>query len=334
MVVAKVHPVVAGDGLVIMASTALGARCCEALLDRGVPIAKILSIPREFSISWSRDPVVNVQFADLEVFARRRSIAFSLVGTGKTSDYRAALGPLKPSLLMALGWYFMVPKAIRDLSVAGSVGIHASLLPKDRGGAPLVWAMIRGDKRTGVTLFHLGAGIDDGDIVAQTAFEIGDDDDVAVILKKATSCAVALVVENVPRLLDGTAPREPQDHAAANVLPQRSAEDGVMDWGRLTSKQAYDWVRAQTRPYPGAFSYLDGQKVTIWRAGPAIADRAPALPGTLVTDTGVEVWCAGDSKLQIVEASIDGGPSVGGRDLITAASIRPGSRFSNPDGTS
>ena len=328
MVAAKVPDVRSGGGIVFMGSSALGVRCCEGLLEVGLPVVKILSIPREFTISWSEDPVVNAQFADVSEFAAARSIPFAYVRSGRADDYRAALGTLIPDLFVVAGWYYFIPDDIRTSARRGAVGVHASLLPRYRGGAPLVWAIINGEREAGVSLFHLTSGIDDGDIVAQAPIEIADGDDIRSVIEKATQLSVALVREYVPRVLDGTAPRRAQDDRSATVMPQRSPADGLIEWGALTSAQAYDWIRAQTSPYPGAYTFLDGARITIWVARPAGAPRVVRAPGTLEVGDGLAVWCADGSVLEIVAASLDDGGRITAKDLIARVPIRPGARLS------
>jgi methionyl-tRNA formyltransferase len=327
MVAAKVPHVTSGGGIVFMGSSGLGARCCEGLLELGLPVAKILSIPREFTISWSQGPVVNAQFADLSELAAARSIPFAYVRSGRADDYRTALGALTPDLFVVAGWYYLIPNDIRTSARLGAVGVHASLLPRYRGGAPLVWAIINGEREAGVTLFHLSSGVDDGDIVAQAPLEIEETDDIRSVIDKATQRSAALVREYVPRLLDGTAPRTPQVERSATVMPQRSPADGLIEWGVLTSTQAYDWIRAQTSPYPGAYTFLDGARITIWAARPTKGSRPARPPGTLEVEDGLAVWCAEGTTLEILAASLDDGGRITAKDLIARVPIRSGARL-------
>lgn len=327
MVAAKV-PHLSSGGVVFMGASALGARCCEVLLTAGLPVAKILSIPREFAISWGHGAVVNAQFADVSELARAWSIPFAYVRSGRVDEYRSALGTLKPDLFVVAGWYYLIPDVVRSYARLGAVGVHASLLPRYRGGAPLVWAIINGQSQSGVTLFHLSSGVDDGDVIAQAPFDIAETDDIRSVIHKATDRSVALMREFVPRVLDGTAPRARQDERSATVMPQRSPADGLIDWEALSSARAYDWIRAQTTPYPGAFTFLDDVRVIIWAARRTETHGPIRPPGTLEIDEGLTVWCADGTTLDIAEASLGDGGRLTAKDLIACALIRPGSRFS------
>lgn len=151
------------------------------LLQNGIAIDLLFTIPKEFSISYCSDKVTNYNYADLNVLAAKYQIRSFEVDskTGhKTSDYFDAIKELKPDILLVLGWYFMVPRKIRELAKYGAWGIHASLLPNYAGGAPLVWAIIEGQTKTGVTLFKLADGVDDGDIIAQKEIVIEEHDTI------------------------------------------------------------------------------------------------------------------------------------------------------------
>lgn len=261
--------------IVFFGATALGYRCLEQILDMRQDVVGIFTIPQDFRISYSPNaPVRNVLHRDFHTIGVAHNIPVISV-TGQMAAFESQLAELRPDLLVVIGWYYMIPSSLRALAAHGCVGVHASLLPRYRGGAPLVWAMINGESKTGVTLFHFTNGVDDGDIVGQTAFDIDPTDTIADLLVKSETAALALVTECVPQLANGTAPRIPQDHSQATTVPQRSPADGEIDWS--WDNAAIDrFIRAQTKPYPGAFTILHGKRVTIWSADITDAD-APAV---------------------------------------------------------
>lgn len=313
--------------IVFIGSSDTGHVCCERLLADGVDVALILTRASRFSISWSPAPVTNVRHRDFHALGAAYGVPV-LDASQPHSLVRERIATVSPDLMVMVGWYHMLPRAFRALARLGAVGIHASLLPQYRGGAPLVWAMIRGESRTGVTLFHLDDGVDDGDIVGQTAFAIGERETIADIVERANEAAADLVAKYVPAILTGVAPRTPQDHARATVMPQRRPEDGRVDWSAFTALEAYDWIRAQTRPYPGAFTYLSGERVTVWRAaGTGAADATEIPPGAIVIREGrVLVGCADGRALALREVEI-GGTIFEDEAIETYFSTRSASRF-------
>lgn len=251
--------------IVFFGATQLGYRCCEALLEMGQQVVGLFTIPREFPISYSPTaPVSNVQFRDFHALGAQHDIPVISV-SGKMGSYHDQLAALHPDLLVVVGWYYMIPASLRALAPLGCVGIHGSLLPKYRGGAPLVWALIEGEQEAGMSLFHFTDGVDDGDIVGQERFPIAPRDTIADLLIKGEAAAEQLIRECIPQMATGTAPRVPQDHAAATTWPQRRPDDGRIDW-QWDAARIDRFIRAQTHPYPGAFTDIDGKRVRIWSA--------------------------------------------------------------------
>lgn len=251
--------------IVFFGATRLSLECCRLIAAEKLgELAGIVTIPRSFSISYSATKVTNVQHADLGAFAAQHGLPCFTV-EGKPGDLAERIAALRPDLLVAIGWYHLLPAKLRDVAPLGCVGVHASLLPKYRGGAPLVWAIINGETQTGVTLFHFDDGVDTGDIVAREPFEIAPEDTIAEVLGKAEKATVSLLRAHLPLLARGTAPRCPQDHAAATQFPQRSPDDGAIDWS-WSAGRIRNFIRAQTKPYPGAFTLIAGKKVRIWSA--------------------------------------------------------------------
>ena len=251
--------------IVFFGASALGYRCCEQLIADGHQVVGLFTIPRDFRISYSPGaPVRNVLHRDFHSLGEAHGIPVISV-EGRMASFADQLAALKPDLLVVVGWYYMVPASLRALAPLGCVGIHGSLLPRYRGGAPLVWALINGERETGMTLFHFTDGVDDGDIVGQIAFPVGTRDTIADLLAKGEAASLQLIVEYIPRFANGTAPRVPQDHSQATVVPQRSPDDGEIDWN-WDAAHIDRFIRAQTRPYPGAFTVINGKRVRIWSA--------------------------------------------------------------------
>jgi len=318
--------------IVFMGATELGWNCCRTLQEIGQEVVGIFSIPQEFRISWSAQPVTNVQYKCFEDLAAAHSTPLIYV-TGKMSDpeYGRALSELQPDVIIVVGWYYMLPASLRKLAPLGAAGLHASLLPRYRGGAPLVWATINGDTETGVTFFHFADGVDDGDIIGQARFNIDFADDIADLVHKASQVSVKLISEYVPLLAQGAEPRVPQDHGQATFVSQRKPEDGIINWNALSSKQAYDWVRAQTRPYPGAFTFLEQERVTIWKAAlDNGSDVASGPAGSVVIGPSLEgfgVRCA-DGRLVIVnEIGLEDGSVMTGKEFAALRSLKSGVEF-------
>ncbi len=251
--------------LVFFGASELGYQCCRLIFEKQLAnIVGIFTIPREFNISYSDKPVRNVLFKDFHALGEKYKTPVIEI-TGKMRTYQKQLETLKPDFMLAIGWYYMIPKTLREIAPLGCAGIHASLLPKYRGGAPLVWAIINGETESGVSFFYFESGVDTGDIIAQKKFPIAPEETIKEILGKATEASLNVIEEYIPKIARGAAPRIPQNHEEATSFPQRSPEDGEIDWSWEPQK-IRNFIRAQTKPYPGAFTIIKGKKVTIWNA--------------------------------------------------------------------
>jgi methionyl-tRNA formyltransferase len=185
-------------------------------------------------------------------------------------------------ILFVIGWSQIVRRpAMRTIRI-GLIGAHASRLPHNRGSAPINWALIGGETEAGNTLIWLAEDVDGGDIIDTRAFPITVFDTCASLYEQVASSNREMILDLWPRLLRREFPRSPQPASDQPILPRRRPADGLLDW-KLTNVEIYDKIRALTRPYPGAFTWLDGHKWMVWSASllPA-AVRAEALPGQVV----------------------------------------------------
>ena len=252
-----------GMRVIVLSSTAFGYRCLkEGILGTpGVKVAGILTTPPQIDISHK--PVVLSTHVTFDDIAKQGEVVEMSEITADT--YLEQIERWHPDLMLVLGWYFMIPRIVRESVPLECVGIHASLLPKYRGWAPVSWAIINGELNTGITFFYMADGVDNGLIIAQESFIIEDSDTCLTAYEKATQASIKVLREYLPQIAAGTAPRISQDESQATYSPQRKPEDGLINWS-WSAKRIRDFIRAQTRPYPGAFTYIEGKKVTIWDA--------------------------------------------------------------------
>jgi methionyl-tRNA formyltransferase len=214
----------------------------------------------------------------------------------------AAIAGLEPELLFVIGWSQLLREPVLALASGGAFGMHPTLLPRHRGRAPIPWAILSGLATTGVTLFQIpDARADSGSIVGQVEVTIAPDETATTLFERLASAHVELIRQLVPAILGGTARRLPQDERRASVWPTRTPADGIIDW-QTRAPYLYDWVRAQTRPYPGAFTYLGDSKVVVWSARP-VDGVLTAAPGTVVErrPDGPVVACGGGGALLLDE---------------------------------
>ena len=222
---------------------------------------------------------------------------------------------LQPDLLLVVGWTQLLKPELLRVPKLECLGFHASLLPKYRGRAPVNWAIINGETMTGNSMITLEPEADTGDIVAQRAIPITDEDDCNTIYQKVGQTEVEMLEEVLPLIQRGTLPRTRQDDSLATVMPKRRPEDGLINWNRST-REVYNWVRALTEPYPGAFSFVNGERVWIWKAdleaGPMV--QRSSKPGEVtIASGGWPQVLAADGWIRLVSVQREGGPKVSGQ---------------------
>jgi methionyl-tRNA formyltransferase len=172
------------------------------------------------------------------------------------------LNDFEIDIILSINYIFLLTKEIFNYPKNGSINLHGSLLPKYRGRTPHVWAIINGESITGVTAHFIDDGCDTGDIILQYKVPILDTDTGQDILEKFKSVYPILIRDVLVKLESGEVNREIQDNSNATLYGKRIPEDGIINWND-ESRNIYNWVRAQSTPYPGAFSYYSGNKVII-----------------------------------------------------------------------
>ena len=275
----------------------IGRDCLEAAAGAGADVVGIVTLPGPI------DPSRSGQCAFGEV-AERLGAALCETTDVNSEETLAFVGALEPELTFVVGWSQLVRDPFIALAREGVFGMHPTLLPRHRGRAPIPWAILSGLARTGVTLFEIvDSTADSGAIVGQVEVDIAPDETATTLFDRLAEAHVELIRTYVPRLVRRDAPRISQDPRRASSWHKRVPADGIIDWETRAS-YLYDWVRAQTRPYPGAFTWLGDEKVIVWRAEAVDLDeQAPA--GTIVSDSadGPVVACGeGGLLLQEVDA--------------------------------
>src|SRR5438067_4840807 len=279
--------------LVWVSFDVMGRDCLVAAAEAGAEVAAVVTLPGPIDASRSGQ----CSFDEIAVELGAKLIETADVNSPATVE---AVREVDPDLIFIVGWSQLVLDEFIGLARHGVFGMHPTLLPRHRGRAAIPWAILSGLAVTGVTLFEIVDGTaDSGPIVSQVEVPLSPDETATTLYEKITVAHVELVRRFVPQLLDGSAPRVAQDRRRASAWPKRTPADGIIDW-ETRAPYLHDWVRAQTRPYPGAFTYLGDDKVVVWSARPVVfAGEAPA--GTIVAEGPVVACGEGALLLEEVE---------------------------------
>ena len=223
------------------------------------------------------------------------------------SEFRAQLEAIAPEAIVVVAYGHIVPPWMLALPKFGCINLHASLLPKYRGAAPIQWAVAMGEPVTGNTTMLLEEGLDTGPILLQQTLEIAPHQTAADLFPVLAQAGAPLVVETLAGLANGTLHPQPQNHALATLAPLLNREDGRMDFAARTAAELYNRWRG-FQPWPGAFTLLDGKKLIVHRMGVAVApEAAPAHPGQIhVRDHRLFVACAANTWIELTELQLEG----------------------------
>lgn len=198
---------------------------------------------------------------DLQQFAKSYNIPI-YVGKPNTEQAEQLLNKVKLDLIISVNYIFILRENIFKFPTLGSINLHGSLLPKYRGRTPHVWAIINGEQVTGVTAHFIDEGCDTGDIIEQKKIDISITDSGQDLLEKYKSVYPTMIKTVIEKLEKGNFNRIVQDNSQASYYGKRTPKDGIINWHKK-SDDIYNWVRAQSLPYPGAFSYYNKEKLII-----------------------------------------------------------------------
>ena len=267
---------------------------------------------------------------DLAGPAAERGVPVLAVDDVNAPESVARLRSYAPDLIVVVGWTRLIKDELLALPPRGCIGFHASLLPRHRGRAPVNWAILRGETETGNTLMLLDAGVDTGRVVDQRATPIYADDTCGTVYARVARLGADMLVDNLGPLLTGAVAPRPQDESRADVLGKRVPAMGVTDWTR-PPMAVHNWIRAQTHPYPGAFTSLDGERLMLWASEVPLGNDHRGEPGTVleVAPSGVRV-AAGSGSLVLSRVGPAEGEELPAATWAAQTGLRVGQRFEQP----
>ena len=230
----------------------------------------------------------------------------------------------KPDAIVVAAYGQLLKPELIEIPPLGTVNIHASLLPRYRGAAPINWAIIRGEHETGITTFLIDAGMDTGPILLQQRTEIGPDETAGELHSRLGLIGAEVILETLAGLEEGSLTPIPQDDSQATYAPRLSRDDGAIDWSR-PAQEVHNLIRG-TNPWPGAFTHRDGQRVKVHRSHLTGLGRGGHAPGEVVLrKTGRLLVATGDELLELLEVQREGRPKVSGREFLNG--LRGPARF-------
>jgi methionyl-tRNA formyltransferase len=227
-------------------------------------------------------------------------------------EFQSHLSSLSPDAIIVVGYGRMIPQWMLDLPRLGNINLHASLLPKYRGAAPIQWAIARGESVTGVTTMRIDSGLDTGDVLLQKETPIAPEDTAETLGPRLAAIGADLVVETLRGLQTGKVQTRPQDNAKATLAPILKKEDGRIDFHR-TAQESCNRLRG-LQPWPGAFTTFRGKTLQVWAA--KLSTSEAALGELVVQGDRLLVGCGKSTTLELLELQPEGKKRMPSRDFV------------------
>ncbi len=302
---------------VFMGTPQFAVPCLEALVD----IAEVAAVVCQPDRPAGR----GLELTAPPVKARALELGLTVVQPTKlrTGEFAAWLREQAVDVALVVAYGRILPKDVLDAPRLGCVNVHASLLPKYRGAAPITWAVVHGEAETGITLMKMDEGMDTGDVLEPFATPIDPDETAGELSDRLAALGALAVRRGLPKLVGGGYTPIPQEHAKATAAPLLKKEDGRISFAK-SARAVHDHVRGMT-PWPGAFTTLGGKTVKVHATHVASVPEGDAAPGTVVfaDKTRVLVACA-ERGVELARVQLEGKKAVTGAEWFMGRGVKPG----------
>jgi methionyl-tRNA formyltransferase len=254
----------------------------------------------------------------------------------RAPEAQELLQTLAPDVIVIIAYGQIIPARLLPIPKLGWINLHASLLPKYRGAAPIHWAIVNGETTSGVTSMRIDAGMDTGEILLQKEMEIGPRETAPELAARMSELGAPVVVETLRGLAADTIVPRPQSNEFASSAPMLKKEDGRIDWSR-SAQEIYNRIRGFA-PWPGAYTSFRGQTCHIG-GEPSSNDLGelsvqpgkPSVPGALLVQrNAVMICCGGATYLRVLSVKLEGRKQVSAVEFVNGARLLPGERFGQP----
>jgi methionyl-tRNA formyltransferase len=307
--------------LVFMGSGAFALPSLEALIGAGHELLAVVTQPDRESGRGRR-----FQAPPTKELALRGGLPLLQPTRVRAPETVAALGALAPELIVVVAYGQILPATVLQIPPLGCVNVHASLLPRYRGAAPIQWAVARGERETGVTTMRLDVGLDTGPLLLARRAPIGDDETAAELSPRLARLGAELLLETLDGLTVGALDARPQDHSAATLAPLLNKQDGLVDWSWPAEQIA--WRVRGFAPWPGMTTTCQGRNLRLVRTRPE-GPGAPGEPGEILaaTGAGLLVACGQGTALRLVEVQPESRKAMPAQAFALGARLLPGARL-------
>jgi methionyl-tRNA formyltransferase len=291
----------------------------EKLVGAGFPIGLVITQPDR-----ARGRGMELSFSPVKQKALQLNLPVTQPEKIKNNDeFRGRLAGLKPDAIIVVGYGRIIPQWMIDLPPLGNINLHASLLPKYRGAAPIQWAIAGGESKTGVTTMRIDAGLDTGDVLLQKEVSIEPNDTAVTLGPRLAAIGSDLIIDTLRGLIARALRPRPQDNAKASLAPILRKEDGRIDFHR-TADEIYNRLRG-FQPWPGAFTTFRGKNLNVWQA--TVAQRELPEGEIRLEGDHLMVGCGNKTALELPEVQPEGRKRMSAHDFIQGYRPRDGEKL-------
>jgi methionyl-tRNA formyltransferase len=304
--------------IIFMGTPDFACPTLQRLIDRGEEIIAVVTQPdRPKGRGQKLVP------PPVKVLAEKHGIPVLQPHRVRAPEAIAQIRELSPDLIVVVAFGQILPQGLLDIPRHGCINIHASLLPRYRGAAPINWCLVNGEAETGITTMQMDAGLDTGDMLVKRSIPISPDEDAQSLHDRLSLLGAETIDETIDRLLAGTLTREKQDDSLSCYAPMLKKEDGLVDWA-LDAGRIKNLVRGLT-PWPGAYTFLDGKTLKLFSVS---VSSEPGEPGMVLKTgkDGILVSC-GSGSLLVGELQLEGRTRLSAGDFLSGCRLTPGTQL-------
>lgn len=302
--------------LIFMGTPDFAVPCLEKILEVGHEVAAVFTQPDK-----PRGRKQELTPPEVKVSALEHGLTVYQPNTLRDGEALKIIEDIKPDCIVVAAYGKILPKEILDRPKYGCINVHGSLLPKYRGAAPIQWAVINGDKETGVTIMQMAEGLDTGDMLYVKSIPIGVDDTAESMFNKLSALGADMTVEALDKLENGGLIPVKQDEALSSYAPMLGKEMSVIDWSK-TSAQVHDLVRG-LYSWPIAQTFLNGKKLKIYKTSPC---EKSGEPGSVICTDPLTVAC-GDGSVIIHELQLEGKKRMDSKSFLIGHPLKLKDKF-------
>ena len=267
-----------------------------------------------------------MQFTPVKEVALRENIPVYQPKKVRDPEVIQKIRELAPDVLVVVAFGQIIPQEILDIAPYGCINVHGSLLPKYRGAAPIQWAVIDGEKESGVTIMQMGTGLDTGDMISRIVVPLAKDETGGSLFDKLAQAGAELLVQTLPSIFDGTATREKQpEESPTPYAAMISKKMGLLDFSK-NAEELERLVRGLD-PWPSAFTFINGKTLKVWKSS-VLEKQAQEAPGTVIAADkgGIQVAC-GQKVLVLHEVQLEGKKRMEADAFLRGYQLKPGDMF-------